>query len=55
MALHIKLGKFNYEQDRIDAVNKSFKKRYGHSGLRVIHSSLTLKGKLRKIFNLQYK
>lgn len=52
MALHIRLGKFDWEEDRIKAVEESRRKRYGHNGLRVTHSSLTLKGKLRKLFHI---
>ena len=51
--IRIKLGKFNWEQDRIQAVEESWKRRFGHSGMRIIHSKLTIKGKLRKLFKIK--
>lgn len=52
MALHIRLGQFDWEQDRVQAVQEAHRKKYGHSGFRVIHSSLTIKGGLRKLFRI---
>ncbi len=52
MTLYIRLGKFDSEQDRSQAIKESFNKSYGHSGRRIIHSKLTTKGKLRKLFQI---
>jgi len=53
MTLHIKLGKFDSEQDRRRAIRESFSKKYGHNGRRVVYSKLTIKGKLKKLFQIK--
>lgn len=53
MALHIRLGKFDWEQDRIQAVQEALRKKCGHSGLRVVHSGLTIRGRWRRLLRIQ--
>ena len=53
MTLHIKLGRFDWEKDRTEAMEESNRQRYGHSVRRMTHSGLTIKGKFRKLFNIK--
>lgn len=53
MAYHIRLGCFDWEEDRAQAVKEQMRRRYCASSI-VVHSGLTIKGKLRKLFKITY-